>query len=203
MPAQPLDATPAQQQAHNATTHQQQDESAAAAAAAAPKKFPKGVVLGADGKPCRSCTSFASWAAMTKNQTTTPTTTTTTTTTTPTPTAPTDCPPDVEALGRSTWTLLHSITATYPRTPPPSLQAQTRTFISALAQLYPCWTCASDFQAWLREDGNAPRVSSRDEFGRWMCEAHNAVNVKLGKRVFDCERWEERWRTGWADGRCG
>jgi hypothetical protein len=55
-----------------------------------PKKFPRGVVLGKDGKPCvasqglttslrnvdiltlssscRTCTSFASWAAMTKAQ---------------------------------------------------------------------------------------------------------------------------------------
>ena len=43
---------------------------------------------------------------------------------------------------------------------------------------------------------NEPRVSNRDEIGRWMCEAHNAVNVKLGKESFDCNRWEERWRTG-------
>jgi FAD-linked sulfhydryl oxidase len=50
--------------------------------------------------------------------------------------------------------------------------------------------------------GNAPRVSNRDEFGQWLCEAHNAVNVKLGKKSFDCARWEERWRTGWKDGRC-
>ena len=32
--------------------------------------------------------------------------------------------------------------------------------------------------------------------GRWMCEAHNEVNRKLGKGEFDCSRWEERWRTG-------
>ncbi|KAF7512724.1 hypothetical protein GJ744_000291 [Endocarpon pusillum] len=36
---------------------------------APPKKLPKGVVLGKDGKPCRTCTSFASWAALTKSQT--------------------------------------------------------------------------------------------------------------------------------------
>ena len=48
----------------------------------------------------------------------------------------------------------------------------------------------------------AAKVSNREEFGRWMCEAHNAVNVKLGKEEFDCNRWEQRWRTGWEDGRC-
>jgi FAD-linked sulfhydryl oxidase len=50
--------------------------------------------------------------------------------------------------------------------------------------------------------GNAPRVSSREDFGRWLCEAHNEVNDKLGKPLFDCNKWEERWRTGWKDGRC-
>lgn len=49
---------------------------------------------------------------------------------------------------------------------------------------------------------NKVRVESRDEFGNWMCEAHNEVNRKLGKKEFDCTKWEERWRTGWKDGRC-
>ncbi|OCK81984.1 hypothetical protein K432DRAFT_380815 [Lepidopterella palustris CBS 459.81] len=170
-----------------------------------PKRFPKGVVLGPDGKPCRSCTSFASWASMTKQKIKTPASISTTA-----PPAeetsdlrpPADCPPDVEQLGRASWTLLHSITATYPVRPTPDLQKETKQFIYTFSKLYPCWTCAQDFQRWLKEDRNAPRVSSRDEFGRWMCEAHNAVNVKLGKERFDCDRWEERWRTGWKDGRC-
>lgn len=52
------------------------------------------------------------------------------------------------------------------------------------------------------ESKNQPRLEGRDEFGNWMCEAHNAVNRKLGKKEFDCAKWEERWRTGWKDGRC-
>ena len=35
---------------------------------------------------------------------------------------PADCPADVETLGRSTWTLLHSIAATYPVAPTPNHQ---------------------------------------------------------------------------------
>jgi FAD-linked sulfhydryl oxidase len=116
------------------------------------------------------------------------------------PTLPKDCPPDVAQLGRSSWTLLHSITATYPSSPSPELQAETSAFLRTFGKLYPCWVCAEDFQDWMRI--NTPRVSNRDEFGKWMCEAHNAVNVKLGKKEFDCGRWEERWRTGWKDGRC-
>ncbi|KAF2457582.1 ERV/ALR sulfhydryl oxidase domain-containing protein [Lineolata rhizophorae] len=192
------------------------------------QKLPKGVVLGPDGKPCRSCSSkaaFSAWTAMAKQQSNNPVapapgrSSSAAGPASPHPFASAgaaatanadnddgddDCPPDVEALGRASWTLLHSITAAYPTRPSPSLQAETRAFLGAFARLYPCWSCGDDFGRWMRAEGgaNAPRVASRDEFGRWMCEAHNAVNGKLGKERFDCERWEERWRTGWGDGRC-
>lgn len=48
----------------------------------------------------------------------------------------------------------------------------------------------------MKQKGNEPRVEGREGLGRWMCEAHNEVNRKLGKGEFDCARWEERWRTG-------
>jgi mitochondrial FAD-linked sulfhydryl oxidase len=115
-------------------------------------------------------------------------------------TPPPDCPADVETLGRSTWTLLHTMAATYPKQPSPAQQSDLRSFLGLFSRLYPCWVCAEDFQAYMARD--QVRLGSRDEFGRWLCEAHNAVNAKLGKDAFDCNRWEERWRTGWKDGRC-
>ena len=54
----------------------------------------------------------------------------------------------------------------------------------------------------MRRPGNEPKVGGREEFGLWMCNAHNEVNRKLGKEVFDCGLWKERWRDGWRDGRC-
>lgn len=157
---------------------------------------------------CRSCTSFASWASMTKAQNSNTAASSTSTNPTftaaaTTPQLPEGCPPDVEALGRSSWTMLHSLTATYPKAPSSVIQQETRSFLTLFSKLYPCSHCAEDFRAWMKEDGNAPRLSSRDEFGKWMCDAHNAVNEKLGKDKFDCGKWEERWRTGPADGRCG
>jgi mitochondrial FAD-linked sulfhydryl oxidase len=113
-----------------------------------------------------------------------------------------DCPPDVDELGRNTWSLLHSMAATYPTTANTSMQSSMRAFISAFSNLYPCAVCADDFRSWMKEPGNEPRVGGQDELGQWLCEAHNAVNVKLGKGVFDCGLWKERWRDGWKDGRC-
>jgi FAD-linked sulfhydryl oxidase len=119
------------------------------------------------------------------------------------PTLDEDCPADVERLGRSTWTLLHTMAAQYPSRPSPEIQQQTKSFVSLFANLYPCSHCAEDFRDWMKRPGNQPRMSSKDEFGLWMCEAHNAVNEKLGKSQFDCSQWKVRWIDGPADGRCG
>ncbi|MCJ1287236.1 hypothetical protein MMC26_006584 [Xylographa opegraphella] len=184
-----------------------------------PKKLPKGVVLGKDGKPCRSCTSASEWRRMMRSANA-PSPTTSThaplpasaptppfSTIHPSPTdddAPTrsDCPPDVSQLGNHSWTLLHSISASYPARASPAQQSEMTQFLGLFAKLYPCWVCADDFRSWMARAGNEPRVEGREGLGRWMCEAHNEVNRKLGKEVFDCRRWEERWRTGWREGGC-
>ncbi|GFP55108.1 hypothetical protein ACSS6W_003037 [Trichoderma asperelloides] len=167
-----------------------------------PKKFPKGVVLGKDGKPCRSCTSFAAWATQAKDQTKKDATTGSRaiSTTAVASGPPADCPPDVETLGRSTWTLLHSIAASYPETPSQTQRSDLLSFVGLFSKLYPCWVCAEDFQGYMARQ--KPQVNSREEFSQWLCRAHNDVNKKLGKPQFDCSRWDERWRTGWKDGRC-
>ena len=45
-------------------------------------------------------------------------------------------------------------------------------------------------------------ASSGPRLARWLCDAHNRVNEKLGKDQFDCGRVYERWRDGWKDGSC-
>ncbi|KAI9796124.1 MAG: hypothetical protein M1825_000873 [Sarcosagium campestre] len=177
------------------------------------RPLPKGVVLGKDGKPCRSCTSFASWKAMTKKETSSSSSSSASssdsTTASPSISHPSiadtnsDCPADVERLGNHTWTFLHTMSANYPSTADSSLQSEMTQFLGLFSKLYPCWSCADDLRAWMKEPGNEPRVKGRADLGDWMCRAHNEVNRKLGKPEFDCRKWEERWRTGWADGRCG
>ncbi|KAJ4387981.1 Flavin-linked sulfhydryl oxidase of the mitochondrial IMS [Gnomoniopsis smithogilvyi] len=167
------------------------------------KPLPPGVVLGPDGKPCRSCTSksaFSAWAAQAKSMKAPIATAKSSATRTPITTATDDCPADVETLGRNSWTLLHSIAATYPTNPSPAQQDDVVGFVKLFSRLYPCWVCAEDFQTYISKD--PVKAGSRGEFGAWLCNAHNDVNKKLGKPVFDCSRWEERWRTGWRDGRC-
>jgi FAD-linked sulfhydryl oxidase len=125
--------------------------------------------------------------------------------TTAPPDIPADCPADVETLGRSTWTFLHTLAATYPATASPAKQAEMTTFMTIFSKIYPCWVCAEDFQGWMAKPENKVEkfVAGQDDFGQWLCRAHNDVNRKLGKKEFDCGFWKERWRDGWKDGRCG
>ncbi|KAH6614765.1 thiamine diphosphate-binding protein [Chaetomium sp. MPI-SDFR-AT-0129] len=146
------------------------ESAAAGTSTEPPKKYPKGVVLGKDGKPCRTCNALASFTAHSSSAL-------------KTRQPRKDCPPDVEALGRSSWTLLHSIAATYPPTPTPQEQSDIKGFLRLFSKLYPCWVCAEDFQQYLQT--REVKAGSRAELGNWMCDAHNEVNRKLGKPTFD------------------
>jgi FAD-linked sulfhydryl oxidase len=113
-----------------------------------------------------------------------------------------DCPADTAALGRSTWTFLHTTAAYYPVSAPIETQKQMTNLLSSLSLLYPCVPCADDFQEKVKE--NPPDVSGRYGLSRWLCERHNEVNEKLGKEVFGCD-WgslDKRWKGGPEDGSC-
>lgn len=45
-------------------------------------------------------------------------------------------------LGRSTWTLLHSIAANYPDNPTPEYQSNVQNLFQSLSMVYPCEVCA-------------------------------------------------------------
>ncbi|KAF6258405.1 ERV/ALR sulfhydryl oxidase domain-containing protein [Scenedesmus sp. NREL 46B-D3] len=107
------------------------------------------------------------------------------------------CPPDILELGRSTWTLLHSMAAYYPDTPTPQQQQSMNAFISALGDFYPCQECAGHLRKELSK--HPPDVSSAAGLSGWACRLHNLVNLRLGKPEFDCAKAFERWRDGPAD----
>lgn len=117
----------------------------------------------------------------------------------------TQCPPDVDELGRSTWTLLHTLPTTYPSQPTPQRQSTTFSFLQLFSQLYPCHACATDFREYLVDEGSDLKeaLKTQESFGKWMCRAHNAVNRKLGKEEFDCNFWRRRWVDGPSNGGCG
>jgi len=118
----------------------------------------------------------------------------------PTPEDYKACPPDATELGRSTWTLLHTMSAYYPDRPSPSQQSDMSNFLSLFSRLYPCSYCASHLREEMKKE--PPVVGSRSALAQWMCRVHNEVNERLGKPLFDCKKIDERWRDGPPDGYC-
>ena len=180
--------------------------------------LPPGMILGPDGKPCKICTAFRDWkppktAAQAKPATSDASNSSSSSSTSSAAAAAVaslavaaaarrDCPPDVEVLGRATWTFLHTTAAYYPERPTARQRAHILSLIHSLPVLYPCSHCAGDFDEDVKV--NPPDVSTRVALSRWLCERHNAVNEKLGRAKFDCsiESTDARWKDGPADGSC-
>ena len=194
-------------------------ESQSAPSPSGQTKPPPGWVIGPDGKPCKICTAFRHWkprntkasdaSGSSSNGTSNgaaaavaAVTAAAATQTELVPTRPENCPPDVEILGRATWTFLHTTAAYYPEKPTPAQRVNMLSLIRALPMLYPCTHCATDFDERVKE--HPPDVSGRVGLSRWLCERHNEVNEKLGKTKFNCavEKLDERWKDGPSDGSC-
>ncbi|KIM22853.1 hypothetical protein M408DRAFT_332717 [Serendipita vermifera MAFF 305830] len=166
------------------------------------QQLPPGMVIGPDGKPCKACTVFKDFA---KTKGTVPGSGSKQAATAATmmgalATRPTECPPDSEKLGRSTWTFLHTAAAYYPVNPTPQHRRSMLSLLQSLPILYPCNYCAEHLGGEMQK--NPPDVSGRAQLSKWLCDVHNEVNDRLGKDKFDCSRVIERWKDGPADGSC-
>lgn len=110
------------------------------------------------------------------------------------------CPLNRRELGRASWAYLHTLAAYYPDNPTTEQQDEMRTFIKTYAKLYPCGYCADmTSDEMIRKP---PQVQSRQAFQFWMCGIHNEVNSRMGKPIFNCNKVDQRWRTGPPDGSC-
>lgn len=167
------------------------------------KPVKKKIILGPDGKPCRACNSltdlkkqakalgagsaFAAVASAASSSRTRK-----------------DCPPDVEALGRATWTFLHTTASYYPVQPSSAHQTHMLNLLNSLPSLYPCHHCADHLKEEVKLHPPEKSVSTREGIMKWLCERHNEVNERLGKRLWKCtvSELDARWKDGPADGSC-
>lgn len=118
------------------------------------------------------------------------------------PTSSLSCPPTKDVIGKSSWTLLHSMAAWYPERPTMDEKTKMGQLMEAISIFYPCTYCAQDFRENLKE--NPTKTESRQDLSLWVCEQHNLVNEKLGKPIFKCDvdLLDERWRKS-SNHRCG
>ncbi|KAL1530879.1 hypothetical protein AB1Y20_001772 [Prymnesium parvum] len=103
-------------------------------------------------------------------------------------------PPSKQELGRSAWTLLHTLAANFPEGATPRQRARAETFVRALGGLYPCAACAAHFREYMA--AHPVQAASRQELSLWLCGAHNAVNRRNGKEDFYCDMGvlDARWK---------
>jgi hypothetical protein len=95
------------------------------------------------------------------------------------------CPLTRSELGRATWELLHSTAAYLPERPSEEQQRAAVALVHALGVVYACSHCREHFAKHLAR--HPVDASSRHAFSKWVCDAHNAVNLALGKPQF-CAR---------------
>ncbi len=88
----------------------------------------------------------------------------------------------ISVLGRSSWFLLHSISEKYSENPSYQEQELMRSFIISFAKFYPCKKCSINFQKYIKN--NPPNVNSNIELQKWFYDAHNDVNIRLGKPIY-------------------
>ncbi|EGO22315.1 hypothetical protein SERLADRAFT_472986 [Serpula lacrymans var. lacrymans S7.9] len=177
-------------------------------------KIPPDMVIGPDGKPCKICTAFRHWSPTGYKDSKSTSGGEKKSTAAMMATfafgkgfdnerinaRSSQCPPDVEQLGRATWTFLHTAAAYYPERPTPNQRANMLNLLHSLPTLYPCSHCASHLGDNLKE--HPPDVSGKAALSHWLCQRHNDVNERLGKERFDCTKTDERWKDGPSDGRC-
>eukprot|EP00172_Hildenbrandia_rubra_P003053 Plantae.Rhodophyta-Hildenbrandia_rubra.ctg44508.p2 GENE.Plantae.Rhodophyta-Hildenbrandia_rubra.ctg44508~~Plantae.Rhodophyta-Hildenbrandia_rubra.ctg44508.p2 ORF type:complete len:155 (-),score=14.64 Plantae.Rhodophyta-Hildenbrandia_rubra.ctg44508:495-959(-) len=102
-------------------------------------------------------------------------------------------PPSKKKLGRSGWTLIHTMAAKYPEDPSEEDKVMARGFVMSLTKLYPCKECAKHFDKFVSVV--PPELDSREKFLMWTCRAHNEVNKRQRKKEFPCEvkALDDRW----------
>jgi hypothetical protein len=104
-------------------------------------------------------------------------------------------PRDIESLkkglGASSWSLLHTVAATYPDKPSLVQQRHIKQFFHRVAEFYPCRYCAADFRESIKK--HPVRTENKEVLSVWVCERHNEVNEKLGKPIMNCDKIWEKW----------
>ena len=93
------------------------------------------------------------------------------------------------SLGISTWALLHSVAAIYPNNPNKTEQQSLKDFFDGLMYFYPS---KSELMKEILKE-HPLEYSNREELIYYICQIHNILNKKLGKKKFSCKEAFNVW----------
>ncbi len=93
------------------------------------------------------------------------------------------------SLGVSTWALLHSVAAIYSNHPNDTEKQSLKDFFDGLMYFYPS---KNEIMKEIIKE-HPLEYSNREELIYYMCEIHNILNRKLGKKKFSCKEAFNVW----------
>ena len=94
-----------------------------------------------------------------------------------------------ESLGPNTWSLLHSVAAIYSNHPNKTESESIKDFFEGLMYFYPS---KSELMEEILKD-HPLGYSNREELVYYMCQIHNIMNKKIGKKKFSCKEAFSVW----------
>jgi hypothetical protein len=98
---------------------------------------------------------------------------------------PVDRSSDGKDWGHDFWILLQAICFYYPDRPSNTRRLSMQTLMSSVPQVLVCNTCKTDFHDYLQK--NPPSTESGADLFRWVVDAHNSVNTRIGKPVMSLQ----------------
>ena len=96
----------------------------------------------------------------------------------------------ISEWGPAAWNTLHVVAHSYPTHPTSRQRDETWQFLHLFALHLPCPSCRQHFQSLLQSSvptSDATAFDSRESLVKFMNDAHNEVNVRLGKRIYTLE----------------
>jgi hypothetical protein len=94
----------------------------------------------------------------------------------------------IDVWGPCAWNTLHSFCHTSPHSLRREERDDMRRFLLLFAKHLPCPSCRRHFTSYLQENLNEEILAGRKSLVRFMNDAHNSVNRRLGKREWSLQK---------------
>ena len=105
----------------------------------------------------------------------------------------------IDVWGPCAWNTLHSFCHTSPHSLRREEMDDMERFLLLFAKQLPCPSCRRHFTSYLQENLTEEVLAGRKSLVRFMNEAHNTVNRRLGKREWSLQKhykaYDERGRS--------
>lgn len=87
-------------------------------------------------------------------------------------------------LGRSCWIFLHNLAENWSEIDNYNTESNFKSFMYFLSEIYPCDKCRIHMKKYF--DKHPIVAKNKKEIKLYLCNFHNAVNLRLNKPIFKC-----------------